>query len=251
MKTLALVLIGLAASVLAQAESLPASEKFAQTYPVSAQAELSLSNINGSIEIVAWDKNEIAIEAEKRAKTTEDLAKITIKINAASDRVSVKTEHERTGWFGSEVKGLVQYIVHVPASIRLEKIESVNSNISIHDVRGPVKASTVNGSIRVQDIEASAKLETVNGNIEAEVALTDQARKISVETVNGSCKLTLPATIAAEIKASTVNGHVDCTLPLAQMKSSRNKLEGHIGGQSNETKIEASTVNGNITFNSQ
>jgi hypothetical protein len=250
MKTLALVLFGLVATSLAQAESYPASEKFVQTYPVSAQSELSLGNINGSIEIIAWDKNEISLEAEKRASDTEDLAKISIKVDATRDRVVVKTEHERTGWFGSQVKGVVRYKLHVPASINLRKIDSVNSNITISEVRGEVIASTVNGSIKIEEVAGSATLNTVNGNITAEVALTNEERTISANTVNGSCKFAVPSTIAASFRASTVNGHVDSSLPLANLKASRNKLEGRMG-QGLEATIEASTVNGNIAFNSE
>jgi hypothetical protein len=249
MKTLALVLLGLVASALAKAESYPASEKFAQTYPVSARAELSLSNLNGSVAITAWDKNEIALEAEKRALTADDLPKILIKIDATPDHVSVETEHLRSGWFGSRVKGEVRYTLHVPAGTHLRKIEAVNANISIHDVQGEVTASTVNGNIEVQAIAAAAELSTVNGNIDAEVAPADQERTISAKTVNGNCKLALASSLAANVHASTVNGHVDCSLPLAHLKSSRNNLEGSIG-KGVEATIEAETVNGDIAFDS-
>jgi DUF4097 and DUF4098 domain-containing protein YvlB len=250
MKTLALVLFGLVATALVKAEDYPASEKFAQTYPVSAQAELFLSNINGSVEIVAWDKNEIALEAEKRARNTDDLSKILINIDATPDHVTVKTEHSRTGWFGSEVKGSVHYTLHVPAGIALRKIESVNSNITIHDVHGEMIASTVNGSIHVTNVTTSAWLKTVNGNIEASIASSERARTIEAKTVNGSCKLALNSNIAANVYASTVNGHVNCSLPLTLMKTSRTKLEGRMG-QGVEATIEVKTVNGNIAFNSE
>ena len=250
MKTLALVLLGLTAAALARAEDYPASEKFAQNYPVSAQAVLSLSNINGSIEIIAWDKNMIALETEKRARTAEDLPKILIKIDATTDHLTIETKHQKDGWFGRSVKGLVHYTLHVPAGIDLRKIESVNSNISISEVHGEVIASTVNGNIHITDVTAAAKLDTVNGNIEATVAQTAKERTISAQSVNGNCKLTLPADIAANLQASTVNGHIKCAFPLTPQQSSRTKLEGHVG-QGLEATIEASTVNGNIAFNEQ
>lgn len=248
MKTLAFVLIGLVTTAFVRADSYPASEKFVQTYPVSAQAELSLSNVNGSIEIVAWDKNEISLEAEKRARTNDDLSKILIRVDATPEHVAISTEHLRTGWFGSEVRGSVHYTLHVPTGIALNKIHSVNSDITIRDVHGEVFAHTVNGNIRVNDIATSAELHTVNGNIEASITSSERERTISTKSVNGNCKLALPSNIAANVYASTVNGHVNCTLPLALVKTSRNKLEGRMG-QGVEAKIEAKTVNGNIAFN--
>ena len=247
MKILALVLFGLVATSLAHAEEYPASEKFAHNYPVSAQAEFSLSNLNGSVKIIAWEKNEIALEAEKRAFTADDLPKILIKIDATPDHVTVETEHQRAGWFGNRVKGEVRYTLHVPAGTHLRKIEAVNADISIHDVHGEVIASTVNGNIEAQAIAAAAKLSTVNGNVEAEVAPADQKRVISVETVNGNCKVVLASSLAANIHASTVNGHLDCSLPLDHLKSSRNNLEGSFGKGVVAT-IKAETVNGDIAF---
>jgi len=249
MKTFALVLFGLVAASLAQAEEYPASEKFAKTYPVSAHAELSLGNINGSVEIIAWDKNEVSVEAEKRAASTEDLANIVIKVRATPRRVVVETEHMKAGWFGNNAKGLVRYTLHVPTGTYLREISVVNANISIRGVRGELNATTVNGDIQVQAIEASATLHTVNGNIEADVASNDKERKISVETVNGNCKVVLPATVAANVRATTVNGKLNSTLPLTNLKTSKHKLEGTVG-TGVEATIAAETVNGDIAFDS-
>jgi hypothetical protein len=59
MKTLilALALIGLVSA--AAGETFSATEKFSQTYPLAATGTVQLSNINGTVDIVAWDKNEV------------------------------------------------------------------------------------------------------------------------------------------------------------------------------------------------
>jgi Putative adhesin len=252
MKTLSLLLIGLSTFVCARAETYPASETFTHSYPVSAQAELSLSNVNGSVEIVAWDKNEVALEAEKRCRTSEDLPKIQIEVDATSNRVVISTHYERTGWgwFGRSVSGAVHYKLRVPTGIALRKIDVVNSNITIRDVSGEVEASSVNGSIRATGLASSAHLKTVNGNIEVSLASATGNRTIHTKTVNGSCKLALPDAIAADVEASTVNGHVKCDFPINALTSTRTKLQGQIG-QGKEASIEARSVNGNIAFNRQ
>lgn len=252
MKTLPLVLLGLLTSFVARADYYSASEKFTQTHPVAAQAELSLSNINGSVDIVAWDKNEIAIEAEKRTRTSEDLPKIQIEVDASSNRVVIVTKYERTGWgwFGRNVSGAVHYKLRVPAGINLRKIDVVNSSVTIRDVSGEVEATSVNGSIHASGLSNSAHLKTVNGNIEADLVSAQACKSLYTKTVNGSCKVTLPGSISASVEASTVNGHVKCDFPIAALKSSRSKLQGQIG-QGNDTSIEARSVNGNIAFHRQ
>jgi DUF4097 and DUF4098 domain-containing protein YvlB len=247
MKTLLALLLAFSACIPALADSYAASEKFAQTYPISSQGELRLENINGSIEIIAWDNNEISLEAEKRANTTEDLQKIVIKIESTPDRLSVKTEYAHTGWFGSSVKGEVRYTLKVPANLKLEKIRSVNSSIVIQNVTGPVNASTVNGGIQANGLGAWTNLETVNGNISCRFDEIAPDQSIRAKTVNGSCKLIVPTKAAISIQAETVNGHVSCSLPITLEKSSRTKIYGRTGPGKVAT-IEAKTVNGNISL---
>ena len=165
MKTLITFLLAFSSLIPVMAENYAASEKFAQTYPISSQGELLLENINGSIEIIAWDNSEISLEAEKRASNTDDLQQIIIHIEATPDRLSIKTEHLKTGWFGNRVRGEVRYTLKVPSNLKLSKIKTVNSNIVIHNVAGAVDATTVNGGIQADGLAAWTSLETVNGNI--------------------------------------------------------------------------------------
>jgi len=248
MKILMLLLAGLACVALARAETDPTVENFSQTYIVSAKAELSLSNINGSVEVVTWDKNEIAVDAEKRASDSDDLAKIQIEVDASANRVDIKTEHERTWWYFNRVNGSVRYTLHVPSSLAVCKIHVVNSDITISGVRSQIDASTVNGSIHVKGTTTQAHLHSVNGNIDASLEPDENDPIITAKTVNGSCHISLPATIATELHGSTVNGNIKCALPLANMESSRRSLSGRIGA-GDKGKIEVSTVNGNISFN--
>jgi hypothetical protein len=43
------------------------TEEFHQTYPFAANGRVSLSNINGPVHITAWDRNEVKLDAIKRA----------------------------------------------------------------------------------------------------------------------------------------------------------------------------------------
>jgi len=247
MKTLLTLLLGLATLTPALlAGNYAASEKFAHTYPISDHGELSLENVNGSVEIVAWDKPEISLEAEKRANNTDDLQLITLKIEASPDRLSIKTEHQKSGWFNFSIKGEVRYVLKVPAGLILRHIEAVNAQITIRGVRGLVTAETVNGSLHVEGLAANTHLETVNGGINASFDSVASDQTISIETVNGSCTLRLPSATDAYLKAETVNGGIKCDLPIKTDKTGRNKLHGQLG-QSNDAKINIETVNGGIT----
>ncbi|MFT3781295.1 MAG: hypothetical protein QM790_04705 [Nibricoccus sp.] len=247
MKTIMLLLSSLTAVSIAHAGDDAVLENFSQSYAVSAQAELSLNSINGSVEIIGWDKNEIAVEAQKRAANSDDLAKIHINVDASPTHVEIKTEHDRSWWFFNRVNGSVRYTIHVPQNLTLCKVRVVNSNITITDVSAQINAGTVNGSVRVNGIAALASLDSVNGNIEASLTSNANDPFVTAKTVNGSCHLSLPTTLAARIHGRTVNGSIKCSLPLSNMESTRRSLDGD-AGTGGHGKVEASTVNGSVTF---
>ncbi len=220
------------------------SEKFSQTCPLPAHGTFRLSNINGAVEVVAWDKNEVQIEAVKRANSPADLARIHIEVDAQADHVAVKSVHDKTGWFTSNVRGEVHYTIKVPAGATLEKIGCVNSAITVTGVRGAVTLATVNGGIHATDLGGDVQLETVNGSIRAQFAAVAAGRHIAAESVNGSCELTLPADTNAHVALSTVNGSTRCDFPITIEQTSRHTLRGNIG--TGAATIKAETVNGSV-----
>ena len=68
-------------------------EVFEQSYPLSANGRVSVSNINGSITVEAWDRNEVKLEATKIAETKEALAEVELKIDSRADSFSVETDY--------------------------------------------------------------------------------------------------------------------------------------------------------------
>jgi hypothetical protein len=220
------------------------SEKSSQSYPLAAHGTLRLSNVNGAVDVAVWDKNEVLVETEKRAATTADLARIHIVVDAQPDRLVVKTDHEKTGFFGISVRGEVRYHLKVPAGISIEKISVVNSTVTVQGVRGSVVLETVNGSIHATDLGADAKLETVNGSIHAAFATVSASQRITTDSVNGACELTLPANAGAHVDLSTINGSTHCDFPVTIEQSSRRTLRGTIGGGG--ATVRADTVNGSI-----
>ena len=61
------------------------NRKFEQTYPLNANGRVSVSNVNGSIIVEAWDRNEVHLEAVKIADSKEALADVEIRVDAKPD----------------------------------------------------------------------------------------------------------------------------------------------------------------------
>src|SRR5438105_4880011 len=76
------------------------TEEFHQTYPLSGDGRIDLSNINGSVHITAWDENQVKVDAIKRAGTEELLKDAEIRVEARADSISIETHYLRQeeGW---------------------------------------------------------------------------------------------------------------------------------------------------------
>ena len=74
------------------------TEKFEQSYPLSRNGNVSVSNVNGSIIVEAWDRDEVRLEATKIADSRETLADVEIKVNASADSFSVETDYKSWKW---------------------------------------------------------------------------------------------------------------------------------------------------------
>jgi len=243
MKSIVLLASLLSLAVAARAT---VTENFKQTYPLAADGVIHLENVNGDIDITAWEKAEVSLEAEKRAKTPEDLAKVTLEIESSPDKLSVKTKYEKTGWFHNSVNASVRYRLMVPAGARLRKIDTVNSAITVTGVHGAVNLDTVNGTITARGLMADARLDSVNGSLQAEFASLEGVREIKLDSVNGRAEITLPKGANAEIKADTVNGRVAIDQAIKLGKVGRRSLSGGIGTGAGPT-IVLDTVNGSIS----
>lgn len=245
MKT-SLRLLSLAFVACATIASAKVTEKFAQTYPLDAKGSIRLENVNGSIEIIAWDKAEVSLEAEKSAKNEDALGRMHLKIESSPSKLFIKTELEKSWKFWDHANAQVHYKLMVPAGVSLEKIDVVNANIHVTGIQGAVNLDTVNGSIDARELSGPGEFETVNGSIVVAYAkLPASTDEISLDTVNGSCTLKLPANAAFTLDADTVNGRVSCDFPITLQKSGKHDLRGIVG--TGGPSIELDSVNGSLT----
>ena len=223
--------------------------EFHQTYPLSADGRVSLSNINGAAHIVGWDRNEVKVDAIKYARRQERLDEAKIIVDASSSRVSIRTQYPEhdNNWDSSrdDNPASVEYTITVPRGARLDKIELVNGGLDIKGVSGEIEASCVNGSLVASELGGRVELSTVNGSLKAQLnQLSNSPMQLS--SVNGSLSLTLPSDAQAELEATTVHGAIsnDFGLDVDRHQWVGRDLHGKLGD--GRVHIKLSNVNGPI-----
>ena len=219
------------------------TEEFHRTVPLAAGGRVSLENINGNVTITGWERNEVQIDAVKKADSQQKLTEARIEVDAGSGSVSIKTQYP--DHHTNNNPATVTYELHVPRSSRLDAIALVNGSLSVSQFGGDLKANLVNGTASIQDLAGRTDLSSVNGAVNADYRSLNNVKEIRLKSVNGPVKLGLPGSPDADVSVSTVNGGITTDFPLqVQGKLVGHHMDGRLGGGG--TKIEISNVNGSI-----
>lgn len=221
-----------------------------KTYPLSLDGRVSVSNINGSVEMTGWDRPEVRLIAKKIANSAERLDDLMIDVSSTADSFRVSVNYKR--WKGKWVKGdtlYVNFTLMVPRTAIVDEIESVNGKVTVSKLSNITVVSAVNGAVLGSELSGKVKLSTVNGSVMAQMAGVDPNSEISLETVNGSAQVQLPSNVDATVKADSVNGSIknQFGLPVKKGKYVGRELYGKIGA--GFARVRLTTVNGSISIN--
>lgn len=248
--------------VVAGCFALPAQARtFDQTidrsFPLARGGSFTLSNVNGSVEVVGWGRDEVAVHAVKTASgDPSELGLVKIEMEAGREGVAVRTLYPRD----RDVEVQVEYVIRVPRQIVLRWVETVNGTVLVRGVDGGGALRSVNGNVEVRDSGGTFSARTTNGNIRMELRHLDapEARAgsgvkfvpvsnaaQSVETVNGSVVIELPRSAGAELEVSSLNGDFRTQLPVeARSSQDPQVFRGRLGRGGAPLRIR--TVNGAI-----
>lgn len=244
--------IGLAASVpvsLAKTKSDSAKkdlryhENINRTFEVGKTPRLSLSNVNGDVEIIGGDGKSIEIAAVKSADSQDKLDDTDVKITNEGDRVRIKVEYDKDRWV-HESPARVEFTIHVPRGTRIGDVSLVNGNLKLRDIDGRIDASSVNGYVDGEKLSGNLDVSTVNGSIT--LAVSGALESVKLHSVNGAVNLYLPKDASARVSASTVHGDIRGGKDLAveQAHFVGSSLNGVIG--KGDGRVDLNTVNGDI-----
>ena len=231
--------------VLATASAAPCfaiSKEFNQTYPLQPGGSFELQNVNGTVDVQSWDRDEVEVHAVKTAKHKEsDLELVSIDVDAKPDAVSVTTRYPQN----EGVDVAVEYVVHVPHCAHVEHLGTVNGTLRVAGVEAVEDLRTVNGNIEVYEGGGSVHAHTTNGNVHLELLRLRDKNGAIAETTNGSLLLAVPADTQADLEARCLNGNFFSELPLA-LESSQRPRETHGKLGKGGVPIRLHTINGGI-----
>jgi tellurite resistance-related uncharacterized protein len=208
------------------------TETIKKSFKVSTDSKemwLCICNIQGDVEVEAYDGNTIELVLEKevsgsrQSDVTEGMQELQIDVNEGDDFVKVQMkapyithrgEPDRLNcnsqWSNDndrDYRFRYDYKIKVPRHISI-KISTVNNgDLFVKGVEGEVYANNVNGDVALEGIKENTKAHTVNGTIDVRfTALPSEFGKF--QTVNGDIEIYAPANSGAIYNFETSWGEV-------------------------------------------
>lgn len=215
---------------------------------------LELYGINGEIRVEAASGSEAEVVARKSARRS-DPASVEMVVVPHEDGVTICAVYPSSGDRPNECRPgggrlnskdndtKVEWTVRLPDGVHLAA-HTVNGDVTVRGAGASVKATTVNGDVDIVTRGAAAA-STVNGSIDASLGRGDWDGTMRFATVNGSITVGIPASLSADVEASTVNGAIESDFPITvQGRFGPRTMRGTIGSGGRDLELE--TVNGSI-----
>ncbi|MEO8592183.1 MAG: DUF4097 family beta strand repeat-containing protein [Candidatus Solibacter sp.] len=216
---------------------------FRASYALASNGRVSIHNLYGDVQITAWDRDEVLVEATKHSADASALNDAQIVVDSSSGLVSIRTQYSGGD---ADHPASVEYRIKVPRGATLENVKLINGGLSLSGMKGSVKASSVNGSIRAEGMQGTVELSTVNGFLEAGFQRISKCNPISLSSVNGPIKVSLPSGAGAHVSAHNLSGGINSDFGQAWRASNGNRFEAAVNGGG--TQIKLHNVNGGISI---
>lgn len=241
---------------------------FAQEYKhnVKGAKKIEISELVGQIKIQGHNGAELVIKASELPETPErakglkpistggvDNTKIGLSLTETDQVISISGVTKQS----SEA----DYIFMIPDGLAVEIDYSspfADDKLEVEGFGGELEISTLNSDVALMSITGPVVLDMVNGNIDLVFSSVNQDSPMSIKTINGDIDISFPSNAKAGLEMSSLHGDIYTDLDI---KVNREKEEGlkFIGGMSNingtlnggGVEMAISTINGNIYLRSK
>jgi hypothetical protein len=183
-----------------------------QKYAVEPAATLSIRNTDGSIHIYGGDGAEISIQAIKKAYTQDRLKSIIVGVKASPKSVAIETTFppKKSALSLGDRSGTVEYIITIPQTIRITKLDLVNGEVLVEGLRGgSATAHLVNGWLVAHNCFGDLDFTIVNGRLDVAYDWWENMKfSVKLSSSQGNIRALIPSDASAGITARTRTGRI-------------------------------------------
>ena len=217
-------------------------------FAVTGTPDLFLRTFDGSIELRAWDRDEILVDIERRAESMSRARDIEVETVSEGGSVRIEAKPPRRSGdfihFGISTAPSVRLTVTVPRKLNVEartgdgaiyasaitgrmELRTGDGSVRLQRVTGDITVSTGDGSVSARELAGLVNVVTGDGSVEMSGQFEEvrartgdgaigidvlpgstMRRRWNVSTGDGSVMMRLPAEFDADLDAHTGDGTI-------------------------------------------
>ena len=189
------------------------TERVHKVVPLAQGGTVKLHNFSGRVTITATDRNEVVVDAVRRAPK-DRLERIQLDVSSSGNTVTIEANRKagtRIGLFGNNVVE-TDFEIQVPRRSTLE-IDVFSSPVTVTGVSGSHSLGSFSGSLSLQDVAGPVTAKTFSGR--SRVGLVGVNRPdLKLTTFSGGIEVRVPATVQANLDFDSFSGDLTSDLPL-------------------------------------
>jgi hypothetical protein len=254
------LLLWLSSASSLQAQSRQDTEQIKREFTLTADAAastLALYNISGSVTVEGYNGKTVVVEATKtiRADNAQLLAQgkqeaqlgfiqhgdsIVVYQQGPQDSRPRRNNHYSNSR-DIEYSYQFDFVVKVPAAMRVN-VSTVNgSKVLVTDVTGPLQARNVNGAITIRNAREATVARTVNGDVDVSYAAAP-TQPATYHTINGNIRVSYPPTVSANLYFKSMHGELYTDFPQTEVLPARVTQNRQADGEGTKYKLSKETA---------
>ena len=225
------------------------TEHISRTVALAPGGTLQLKSFSGRVTITATDRQDVSIDAVRRAPR-ERLDAIKLDIHTeGSNTVVIEANHHERSWYELTGRNNVvetDFDIQVPRRTNLD-VSVFSAPVTTTGTEGAQKVHSFSSRLRLDDASGSIDAHTFSGAVEIHERHWQPNQTIDVNTFSGSVELQVPASAQADVSFNSFSGHLSSDVPLTLNSSSRRALRARLGtGGADAGELTFKTFSGNV-----
>ncbi len=217
-------------------------ERVSRTLPLAAGGTLHLKSFSGRVTITAADRQDVAIEAVRRA-TRERLDRIKLDIRGDGDDVYIEANRSTSRWRHNNVVE-TDFDISVPRRTNVD-VTVFSAEVDVRGVDGAARVSGFSSKLRVENVTGAIKAHTFSGPVEVRAAEWRPDQNLDVDTFSGDVTLRVPESVRGTLSFNSFSGHLDSDLPMTRWEGGRRSIRASLGGGGSAT-LRLKTFSGSV-----
>ena len=211
-----------------------AAEEIDETLDADPNGRVIVSNIEGSVEVAGWDRNQVRVTGE----LGEDVDRFVFERDGRE--IVIKVKAPENSWRRKNISSELEVRVPQGSSLR---VATVSADIDVEGVRGEQDLQAVSGDIRTEAFAADVNAATVSGDVDVDGNNTDGEWDLS--SVSGDITA---IDLGGDVDAEVVSGDVEVaggSFERVQLETVNGDIQFR-GGLRKDGKLDAESVNGGV-----